>query len=166
MVITFNEALEFDTVAKLIKEIDEAIVSEYKEHKASFVTLYFASTGGCVSSSELLLDYLNLRKASIHLVVFDRCDSCAFSMYANFEGKKKLLRGASSYLHLVEIKVGTREDLKNETNLKSSKKDLEKSNNELLLLLEKLNVPSETISKVKKGQDVLLYHEELSKLNW
>tara|TARA_R100000951_G_scaffold95918_1_gene85079 strand:- start:1719 stop:2201 length:483 start_codon:yes stop_codon:yes gene_type:complete len=157
MIVNFKNELNNKSVGELIKKLDE-VNKEDGPH-----TLYFSSVGGFSSSTELLLHYLNNNCLEWNLVANHELMSNGFVLFAKFKGPKLILKETEVMLHLFGFSINTRDDVKNEDNLKRAKLDLKESNKELLKLYKSIKVPNKYIKRIKKGEDVMLYYEDFKK---
>lgn len=157
MTVHFNNELNNDTVPELIKQLDE-VNKEEGPH-----TLYFSSTGGFNSSTELLLHYLNNNCLEWNLVGNYELMSNGFVLFAKFKGIKVILEETIVMLHLFGFPIHTRANVKNEGNLKRAKADLKEGNKKLIKLYKSIKVPKKYIKQIKQGEDVMLYCKDFKK---
>ena len=159
--ITFDDTLTYESVAGLIQRMEgvkKTVTSPTK------MTLYFSSFGGDVSSSDLLIDYLNQEPMLWDLVAFDRLDSAAFDVYYEYKGVKRFTKSISACFHMMQISTSTREEMQSEDNLKRAKENVSDCNRAYAHLLGKIGFKSSWLKEVKQGKDVILYYKDFVKL--
>ncbi len=157
-VANFHEELTIESVTSLIERL-EAVES------TEFCDLYFSSVGGTACSMEMLLDYL-AKHNHWTLICVAEFSSCAFITFCRYKGNKYFTTQSNALIHLLGYSEHTRERMNDNENHKRATANLKKDNDILISMLEKLELPSDLVTKVKKGKDIVLYYEDLIKLKW
>lgn len=108
--IIFNNELTMETIYQLIEKL-EAISHPIEEDIPEKINLFFSTNGGEISSTRVLIDYINNYPIPILITFFDQCSSSGFDFALHVEQEKQVLDTAYSVIHLSSADIPSR-DLK------------------------------------------------------
>lgn len=146
------------------KEVS-SLIEEMEAKKGEQNVLYFSSPGGNTSAMEMLLDYLH-GDLSWELVAVANFDSCAFILYSMYQGNKYFTPSATALVHELEHIVSTRDIKKDKHNYPRAKANLVQTNKSFYEMLKRLGIKKEWRKLLKKGEDVILFFDDLKQLKW
>lgn len=152
--IIFNSTINAETVQDVIAE----------SNQYQFVNFYFATDGGNINETNILIDFLNYRYAegSLKLTLYDFVASAGTLILLDYDGPiflQKYFRGFM--FHAPDITVGT---IRPGIFGKKSKELLDVMNDDLYKKYMDLGLTKSDIQKIKNGEDVYVWFNELSKL--
>lgn len=152
--IIFNSTINPENVQDVISEC-----SPYP-----FVNFYFATDGGNINEMNILIDFFNYRynEGSLKLILYDFVASAGTLILLDYEGPifmQKYFRGFM--FHAPDITVGT---IRPGVFGKKSKELLDVMNEDLYKRYLDLGLSKADIQKMRNGEDVYVWFNELSKL--
>lgn len=152
--IIFNSTINAETVQEIINEMSQF----------PFVNFYFSTDGGNINEMNILIDYFNsrYREDSIKLVLYDFIASAGTLVLLDYEGPiflQKYFRGFM--FHAPDVTVGT---IRPGIFGKKAKELLDVMNEDLYRRYLDLGLTKADIQKIKNGEDVYVWFNELSKL--
>lgn len=123
------------------------------------IELWFTTNGGCTSSMEFLIEYLNLNKNRIKITLSNRVLSAGTFILLDFEGDIKIKNLDFVTFHLADRESYT---LRKDKHLKKlSKMDWEYN----LKIAEKIKnknlLNEKQLKKLLKGKDVTIYKKQI-----
>lgn len=150
---------------ELILEVYEKFIDSFNKIPLDRnITVYISSEGGDLWIGEEILDVLNTHKDNIELVVSAQVSSGAFEVAYKFKGKKRVLPGSMSVLHLYTDTFKYRELLKKNSYARWSKDVC------LVRVIKEFNKMIETfltkdeIKRINKGEDLYIHTDRLSEI--
>lgn len=152
--IIFTEEINSDTVQNVITQM-----SSY-----SFVNLYFSTVGGEIYAMNILCDYLNRRHAqeSIRVYLGPIVLSAGTYLLLYYNGPLFMTKNFKYFMfHAPDISLFTIRATKHE---KRIKKYLDEDNEVYYNDLLKLGLTKADIKKIKDGDDIFVFRDELDKL--
>jgi ATP-dependent protease ClpP protease subunit len=152
--IIFDDEITKESITKLINDINKTISND--------VNIYFATDGGEIDYTFLLLDFLdNICNKNIQFTCFRDISSAGFVLFLYLKNlnklKFKILKGTSAIIHKISILIESRE--KNNTDLDI----VYEMNVDFLKIIEKY-ISKENFKKLKKGEDVYLNYTEIKEI--
>lgn len=152
--VIFNSTITSDTVADVIDEINQF----------QFVNLYFSTDGGAINDMNILIDFLNYRYRadSLKLIFYDFVASAGTLMLLDYDGPiflQKYFRGFM--FHAPDITINT---IRKGVFAEKSKELLDAMNEDIYNQYQKIGLTKADVAKMKKGEDVYVWYDELSKL--
>lgn len=118
--LILNEGIDYKNPA--IKELLEALSCGCTEECKDIFEISIDSWGGAVPIGLYLLDVLNRNKHRVTLTVTGEVSSCAFMIWAGFEGYKSVTAGSWAVVHM-STRQGTIRDHKFDDGTKQLLKD-------------------------------------------
>lgn len=152
--IIFSESITEDTVQDLITKM-----SNY-----SFVNLYFSTVGGELHSMQILCDYLNRRNSqkNIRVYIGPYLLSAGTLLLIHYDGPLYMTNSFRYFMfHAPDISLFTIRVSKHEKRLK---KFLDENNELYYNSLLKIGLTKSDINKIKAGEDVYVFRDELNKI--
>lgn len=152
--IIFNSNINPETV--------QDVIADANQH--AFVNFYFATDGGNLNETNILIDFLNYRynDGSLKLILYDFVASAGTLVLLDYEGPiflQKYFRGFM--FHAPDITVGT---IRPGLFGKKSKELLDVMNEDLYARYLDLGLTKKDIQKMRDGEDVYVWFDELSKI--
>ena len=152
--LIFNDVINAETVQDLILDCNQY----------DFVNLYFSTEGGNLNETNILIDFLNYRHNadSIKLTMYDIVASAGTLVLLDYDGPIFLQKYFRAFMfHAPDITVGTtRPGVMGE----KSKELLQVMNDDLYSRYLELGLTKLDIAKMKKGEDVYIWFNELGKI--
>ena len=155
--IVFANEISYETVAELIKQLEE--------HSDKQINLYFSSAGGGVGAGEVLTDYFNYRGLDLTLISNWSMNSVAFEVFfKSISINKRIMPNTHSVIHFARRDMSSI-DLKDKKTYEYFLfEDVKKGNSEYLKFLAKIGISKNDIETVRKGKDVILDYDRLKEL--
>lgn len=100
MTIIFENDITEESITHLINQIESSQMLDDNE-----INIYFSSEGGCLSYTNLFIDYINNSKKIITLIAFGEVTSGGFSIFYHSECNKVILQEAFAGLHTRQVKL-------------------------------------------------------------
>lgn len=153
--IIFSDRIETDTVQDLIDEM----------HGYSFVNLYFSTPGGHVFDMDVLVDYLNYRYKvnSLKLIIGTELISAGTLLLTDYVGPIFLHRDFYLFMfHSPDMEFSRYRPKEGDDGIKRL---LDKENEKYYAKLEKLGITKPQMAKIRKGENVFWYADQVHKLN-
>jgi len=152
--VIFNSSISTDNVADVIDEMN----------RYPFVNLYFSTDGGVINEMNILIDFLNYRSKTdtLKLTLYDFVASAGTLLLCNYEGPiflQKYFRGFM--FHAPDITVGT---IRQGVFGSKAKELLEVMNEDIYAQYMQIGLSKADIAKIKKGEDVYVWYDELNKI--
>lgn len=152
--VIFNSTITTDTVADLIDEMNQY----------PFVNLYFSTDGGMLNEMNILIDFLNYRHSldSVKLTLYDFVASAGTLVLFDYDGPiflQKYFRGFM--FHAPDLTMGT---IRQGVFGAKSKELLDVMNEDIYQSYKNIGLTKADIEKIKKGEDVYVWYDNLSKL--
>lgn len=176
--LIFKNEMNFQTIDELIAEIE--IVGEneaptkikYKDSKGNeteveqFVRkIYFSTNGGIISTSKILVDYVNNNEQFYFIFVAnDELSSAGFETFIRLNCEKYVLDGTFAVVHVITCDLDSRETLKKDSIQKSLLKMLKDDIKQQVEFHKSVGMDEKHIKKIIKGENVFLSKEEIEKL--
>jgi hypothetical protein len=168
--IIFNDEIDYESIARLIAEIEH--IDEYEDGIAKEEggqvfferDVYFSSGGGCVTSAAILIDFINNnRKFIISLLGNWNLSSSAFNIITMSNCNRRLIdTNCFAVIHLPDRGVSTRETMKRKSLDKFLISESEINHDKIIQWYRQIGVTDEQLSEIKLGEDVLIGHQQLS----
>ncbi len=161
-IIFFNNEIILESIIELIEKIEE--------NNSKNITIYFSSSGGNISESELLIDYVNNCSKKIKWVIYNELHSAAFTSLLKMKGEKIILDSSLAIIHKIKLtwsKFFILNFIKGYINKLLNNKQItfiEEDNKELLKLYRCSNVDIKYLKEIEKGKDIYLSSKELKKI--
>ena len=162
--VCFTKSIDDDNVIGLIEELsllcDKNDIDE--------IDLYFASSGGVVSSKLLLLNYLNGVTKKINFICCGECASAAFSLIMRIDSPNiniTFLSSARFLIHRATMDISSyMVDVNNNYKLNDEIANSLLSNNDTILyeVIEHMNLTDDEINLIKSGYDVCIPYERIN----
>ena len=155
--LVFASEIDYESVSTLIDLLEE------NAHKK--IDLYFSSSGGGVSSGELLIDYFNFRKLDLTLIANWSINSTAFSVFFKSDCvNRRIMPNTHSTIHLCRRDISTIDLNRQESYEKFLIDDVDRQNEKDINWFRELGISKDKIDIIKSGKDVMLDYEDLVEL--
>lgn len=159
-IITFDGEIMPDTIGSVIDTCHRHI----SHNKDAKILIYFTSTGGSMTHTLTLLDFLNSVKDNVIIYAFHQISSSAFYLFYRFKGKKDIMKHTFAIIHKGTKSIDAR-DLDNQESFDffMSKKIIPNIQREMDKLYKELGIDKVLLDAVKNGKDVFLQTSLLKK---
>lgn len=161
--VIFNDKIDKESISLLMKDIkDVYILFQNNPSKDNVLIIYFTSSGGNISYSDYLIDYINnLNNVfKIKLICSDFILSCGLYIPLNFNGEVIITESCYGMIHLPYIDVDTNSIIKKNQFGNFIKKELKNAGKKELEKFKDFLTEKEKI-KYFQGEDIFISNERL-----
>lgn len=147
---------------EITQENIQNLINEISEHRK--VNLYFSTDGGFITAMDCLIDHLNYLHKLGRIVVYvvDYCASAGAKLLTDYEGPIIVTKGFKYFMfHLPDLIMPTFRQTPDD---KRVLKMLKQGNEEFCKELASIGISKPNVAKIRRGQDVFLYRDQLSSL--